>query len=167
MGARWPPRSPCRADRGPLPPNEPIVRALLALDLYIRRSSLHYAQKAWALVRDPGARSLDSPPRAPARRINAMKRAYPQYLAAAARNMPTEILKVLYPVTTGTSPPVYSTERDLEPVPDRGADRAESTFTADVNVVGERLRLMQLLPSTGRQYARALRLPARFLAQGC
>jgi soluble lytic murein transglycosylase len=148
-----------------LPPNEPVIRALLALDLFDQAlDELHYAQKAWG----------DSPAiqatvawihhqRGDLRAgINAMKRAYPQYLAAGGEKMPTEILRVLYPVNYWDLIVRYSTERDLDPYLIAALIAQESTFTADVRSSANAYGLMQLLPSTGRQYARALRLPARF-----
>jgi soluble lytic murein transglycosylase len=148
-----------------MPPNEAVVRALLALNLYDQAlDELRYAQKAWG----------DSPAiqatigwihnqRGDLRAgINAMKRAYPQYLAAGGEKLPTEILKVLYPVNYWDLIRRYSAERQLDPFLIAALIAQESTFTADVKSAANAYGLMQLLPSTGRQYARALRLPTRF-----
>ena len=80
-----------------MPPNEPIIRALLALDLYDQAlDELRYAQKTWG----------DSPAiqatfgwiynqRGDLRAgINAMKRAYPQYSPPAASRLPAEPAQV-------------------------------------------------------------------------
>jgi soluble lytic murein transglycosylase len=149
----------------PLPPNEPVVRALLALDLYDQAlDELHYAQKAWG----------DSPAiqatigwiyhqRGDLRAgINAMKRAYPQYLAAGGEKLPIELLKVLYPVNYWDLIRQYSAARGLDPYLIAALIAQESTFTADVKSSANAYGLMQLLPSTGRQYAKLLRLPTRF-----
>jgi soluble lytic murein transglycosylase len=148
-----------------MPPNEAVVRALLELDLYDQAlDELRYAQKVWG----------DSPAiqatigwihnqRGDLRAgINAMKRAYPQYLAAGGEKLPTEILKVLYPVNYWDLIRRYSAERELDPFLIAALIAQESTFTADVRSAANAYGLMQLLPSTGRQYARALRLPTRF-----
>jgi soluble lytic murein transglycosylase len=148
-----------------MPPNEAVVRALLVLDLYDQAlDELRYAQKAWG----------DSPAiqatigwihhqRGDLRAgINAMKRAYPQYLAAGGEKLPTEILKVLYPVNYWDLIRRYSAERQLDPFLIAALIAQESTFTADVRSAANAYGLMQLLPSTGRQYAKALRLPNRF-----
>jgi soluble lytic murein transglycosylase len=148
-----------------MPPNEAVVRALLTLDLYDQAlDELRYAQKAWG----------DSPAiqatigwihhqRGDLRAgINAMKRAYPQYLAAGGEKLPTEILKVLYPVNYWDLIRRYSAERQLDPFLIAALIAQESTFTADVKSAANAYGLMQLLPSTGRQYAKALRLPNRF-----
>jgi len=148
-----------------LPPNEPIIRALLRLDLFDQAlDELHYAQKVWG---DSSAIQATigwiHHQRGDLRAgINAMKRAYPQYLAAGGEKMPTEILKVLYPVNYWDLIRRYSTERELDPYLIAALIAQESTFTADVKSSANAYGLMQLLPSTGRQYARALRLPARF-----
>jgi peptidoglycan lytic transglycosylase len=149
----------------PLPPNESIVRALLGLELYDQAlDELRYAQRTWG----------DSPAiqatigwvhnrRGDLRAgINAMKRAYPQYLAAGGEKMPTELLRVLYPVNYWDLIRRYSAERGLDQYLVAALIAQESTFTADVRSSANAYGLMQLLPSTGRQYARALRMPKRF-----
>ena len=146
-------------------PNEHIVRALLALDLYDQANDeLHFAQKVWG----------DSPAiqatlawiynrRGDLRAgINAMKRAYPQYLAAGGEQLPTELLKVLFPVNYWPLIKRYSAQHDLDPYMMAALIAQESTFTADVRSAANAYGLMQLLPSTGRQYARLLHLPKRF-----
>ena len=47
--------------------------------------------------------------------INAMKRAYPQYLAAGGESLPTEILKVIFPVDYWPLLQKYAKERNLDP----------------------------------------------------
>jgi soluble lytic murein transglycosylase len=148
-----------------LPPNDAIVRALLALDLYDQAlDELRYAQRTWG----------DSPAiqatigwvyhqRGDLRAgINAMKRAYPQYLAAGGEKLPTELLKVLYPVSYWDLIRRYSAERGLDPYLVAALIAQESTFTADVRSSANAYGLMQLLPSTGRQYARSLGISRRF-----
>src|SRR5204862_162200 len=64
--------------------------------------------------------------------INVMKRAYPQYMAAGGERLPTELLKVLYPVNYWPLIRRYSTERQLDPYLIAALIAQESTFTADV-----------------------------------
>jgi soluble lytic murein transglycosylase len=148
-----------------LPPNEQTVRALLSLDLYDQAlDELRYAQKTWG----------DSPAiqatigwihnrRGDLRAgINAIKRAYPQYMAAGGEKLPPPILKVLFPVDYWPLIRRYSAERQLDPYMMAALIAQESTFTADVRSAANAYGLMQLLPSTGRQYARSLRLNRRF-----
>jgi soluble lytic murein transglycosylase len=149
----------------PLPPNEPTIRALLSVDLYDQAlDELRYAQKAWG----------DSPAiqatigwihnrRGDLRAgINAIKRAYPQYMAAGGEKLPSEILKVLFPVDYWPLIRRYSAERQLDPYMIAALIAQESTFIVDVKSSANAYGLMQLLPSTGRQYARSLRLGRRF-----
>jgi peptidoglycan lytic transglycosylase len=148
-----------------LPPNEVTVRALLALEWYDQAlDELRYAQKVWG----------DSPAiqatigwiqnrRGDLRAgINAMKRAYPQYMAAGGEKLPIEILKVLFPVDYWPQIRRYAAERDLDPYTLAALIAQESNFTADVRSPANAYGLMQLLPSTGRQYAKALHLNRRF-----
>jgi soluble lytic murein transglycosylase len=145
-----------------LPPNETIVRTLLSLELYDQAiDELHYAQKMWG----------DSPAiqatigwiyyrRGELRAgINVMKRAYPQYMAAGGEKLPTELLKVLYPINYWPLIKRYSNEHQLDPYVVAALIAQESTFTADVKSAANAYGLMQLLPSTGRQYAKRLSLP--------
>ncbi len=149
----------------PLPPNEPIVRALLSLDLYDQAlDELHYAQKVWG----------DSPAiqatlgwiaheRGDLRAgINAMKRAYPQYMAAGGEKVPPELLKVLFPVNYWPLIRRYSIEHQLDPYMIAALIAQESTFTADVKSAANAYGLMQIVPATGRHYAKTLRLTKRF-----
>jgi len=146
----------------PLPPNETIVRTLLSLDLYDQAlDELHYAQKVWG----------DSAPiqatigwifyrRGELRAgINVMKRAYPQYLTAGGENLPPELLRVLFPINYWSLIRRYSNEHQLDPYVVAALIAQESTFTADVKSSANAYGLMQLLPSTGRQYAKMLHLP--------
>ena len=149
----------------PLPPNTPIVRTLLALDLYDQAlDELHYAQKNWG----------DSPEiqatigwiynrRGDLRAgINAMKRAYPQYLAAGGENLPSDLLKVLFPVNYWPEIRHYAAEHQLDPYMIAALIAQESTFTADVRSSANAYGLMQLLPSTGRTYARKVGISRKF-----
>ena len=153
------------AEPSPLPPNAPIVRALLALDLYDQAlDELHYAQKNWG----------DSPViqatmgwiynrRGDLRAgINAMKRAYPQYLAEGGERLPADLLKVLFPVNYWPEIRHYAAEHQLDPYMIAALIAQESTFTADVRSSANAYGLMQLLPSTGRTYARKVGISRKF-----
>ena len=149
----------------PLPPNEHIVRALLGLELYDQAiDELHYAQKAWGDVPAIQATLAWIYNRRGDLRagINAMKRAYPQYMAAGGEKLPTPLMKVLFPVNYWPLIRRYSEEHQLDPFMIAALIAQESTFTVDVRSAANAYGLMQLLPSTGRQYARSLRLPRRF-----
>ncbi len=150
---------------GPLPPNAAVIRALLALDLYDQAiDELRYAQKMWG---DSSAIQATFGwiynQRGDLRAgINAMKRAYPQYMAAGGERLPADLLKVLFPVNYWNLIRRYSAARNLDPYMIAALIAQESTFTADVRSAANAYGLMQLLPSTGRQYAKTLRLTKRF-----
>jgi soluble lytic murein transglycosylase len=91
--------------------------------------------------------------------INVMKRAYPQYLAAGGEQLPPELLKVLFPINYWSLIRRYSNEHQLDPYVVAAPIAQESTFAADVKSAANAYGLMQLLPSTGRQYAKRLSLP--------
>ena len=149
----------------PLPPNAAVIRALLALDLYDQAvDELRYAQKNWG---DSSAIQATFGwiynKRGDLRAgINAMKRAYPQYMAAGGEKLPAEVLKVLFPVNYWPLIRRYSAERSLDPYMVAALILQESNFTADIRSSANAYGLMQLLPSTGRQYAKSLRLAKRF-----
>src|SRR2546427_11430630 len=56
----------------------------------------------------------------------------------------------------------YAAEHQLDPYMIAALIAQESTFTADVKSAANAYGLMQLLPSTGRQYAKTLHLTKRF-----
>jgi len=148
-----------------LPPNAPVVRALLAAELYDQAlDELKFAQRNWG----------DSPAiqatfgwiynqRGDLRAgINAIKRAYPQYMAAGGERLPPAILKVLFPVSYWPLIRKYSAANNLDPFMIAALIAQESTFTADVRSSANAYGLMQILPSTGRQYNRSMQLSKRF-----
>jgi soluble lytic murein transglycosylase len=148
-----------------LPPNAPVVRALLAAELYDQAlDELKFAQRNWG----------DSPAiqatfgwiynqRGDLRAgINAIKRAYPQYMAAGGERLPPAILKVLFPVSYWPLIRKYSAANNLDPFMIAALIAQESTFTADVRSSANAYGLMQILPSTGRQYNRSMQLSNRY-----
>jgi soluble lytic murein transglycosylase len=148
-----------------LPANEHVVRALLGLELYDQAiDELRYAQKVWgdssAIQATIGWIHYQ---RGDLRAgINSMKRAYPQYMAAGGEKLPMELLKVLFPVNYWPQIRRYSAEHHLDPYMIAALIAQESTFTADVKSAANAYGLMQLLPSTGKSYARKLKLTGRF-----
>lgn len=149
----------------PQPPNESVVRALLDLELYDQAlDELHYAQQMWGST--PAIQAtiawVDRQRGDLRAGINAMKRAYPQYMAAGGEQLPDELLKVLFPVNYWPLIQRYSAERQLDPYMIAALIAQESTFAADAKSSANAYGLMQLLPSTARPYARALHLTKRF-----
>ena len=142
-----------------LPPSEPIIRQLVGLGLYDEATrELQYAQRVWgdsAAIQATFAWIYHE--QGDLRRgINAMKRAYPQYLASGGEALPPELLRVLFPVDYWPLIKKHAEARDLDPYLVAALIAQESTFTADIKSVANAVGLMQLLPSTGRRYARSL-----------
>jgi soluble lytic murein transglycosylase len=96
-----------------------------------------------------------------------MKRAYPQYLAAGGEDLPPAVLAVIYPLDYWPLIKKYADANSLDPYLMAALVAQESTFTADVRSPANAYGLMQLLPATGRLYARkvGLQYSARLLTQ--
>jgi soluble lytic murein transglycosylase len=90
--------------------------------------------------------------------ITTMRQAYPQFLAAGGESLPQELLTVIFPIAYWDSIRRYSDANGLDPFLVAALVAQESTFTADVKSYANAYGLMQLLPSTARQYARKLAL---------
>jgi soluble lytic murein transglycosylase len=140
-------------------PNDGVIRQLIALELYedaVRE--LQYAQRVTG----------DSPAiqatygyiynrQGDLRRgINAMKRAYPQYLAAGGEELPADLLGVLFPLDYWPLIKKYSASHQLDPYIISALIAQESTFDHDVRSSANAYGLMQVIPGTGRRYARSL-----------
>jgi soluble lytic murein transglycosylase len=149
-----------------LPPNASTIRALITHGLYDDAvAEVEWAQKTSgdtpALQATLG---LIHSRRGDLRRgINAVKRAYPQYMAAGGESLPPEVLEVLFPVAYWSLIEKYATPKGLDPYMIAALMAQESTFDAKVRSSANAIGLMQILPSTGRRYARMLRIP-RFSA---
>jgi soluble lytic murein transglycosylase len=142
-----------------VPPTDGLIRQLIALELYedaVRE--LQYAQRVWG----------DSPAihatygwiynrQGDLRRgITSMKRAYPQYLAAGGEELPTDLLGVLFPLDYWPLIRKYSAAHGLDPYMVAALMAQESTFDHDVRSAANAYGLMQVVPATGRRYARTL-----------
>ncbi len=144
-----------------LPGNAQIIRLLLALGLNDQAlDELQYAQRTWgdspvitatiAWVRNQGGDLRAA--------ITLMKRAYPQYMAAGGENLPIEIRKVMYPVDYWAAIRKQATSKGLDPYLVASLLLQESTFSPSARSSANALGLMQLIASTGRHYARSLRI---------
>jgi soluble lytic murein transglycosylase len=92
-----------------------------------------------------------------------MKRAYPQWLAAGGESLPVEIQKVVFPLDYWPLLQKHATARGLDPFLVAALTAQESTFDPVIRSSANAVGLMQVLPSTGRQFARKLKIP-RFTA---
>jgi soluble lytic murein transglycosylase len=139
------------------PPNHEIIRQLIAQELYEdAMNELLYAQRTWgdspAIEATLGlvyARTGEL-----RRGINAMKRAYPQYIAAGGDELPAEMQKVLFPVAYWDQIRRYASLHGLDPYILAALMAQESTFDPEIKSSANAVGLMQVLPGTGRQYAR-------------
>jgi soluble lytic murein transglycosylase len=135
------------------------IAALLSVGLNREAmSELQYAQRVWGDSAQLQATIALTHTRLGNVRagINAMKRAYPQYLAAGGETLPSEILKVIFPVDYWPLLQKYSKERSLDPYVVAALVAQESNFDPVVRSHANAYGLMQVLPSTGRGYARRL-----------
>jgi soluble lytic murein transglycosylase len=165
---------------GPIVPNDAVIRALVAVGMYdAALNEVEYARRVWgdsaplqatiALVRH--RRGFDE--RAAERfadvrgGITMMRRAYPQFMAAGGEQLPPDVLRVIFPLDYWPLIKKYSDLHRLDPYLMTALIAQESTFTADVRSSANAVGLMQLIPSTGRSYARKIgvRYSARVLRQ--
>ena len=146
-----------------------LIRQLVGLELYDDANrELQYAQRAWgdspaiqatlAWIRHQQGLDASSLTRFERLRgaINQMKRAYPQYIAAGGEDLPAEMLRVLFPLDYWPLIKKYSDAHGLDPYVMAALMAQESTFTADVRSAANAYGLMQIIPGTGRRYARTL-----------
>jgi soluble lytic murein transglycosylase len=143
------------------PPTAELIRLLIALGLYEQaRDELLYAQRTWG----------DTPVVSSTlgwvynklgdllRGIVHMKRAYPQYMSEDGNRLPAEALKVIFPLDYWPLIKKHSLANNLDPYLVAALVNQESAFDAAVKSSANAIGLMQMLPSTGRQYARKLGL---------
>jgi soluble lytic murein transglycosylase len=144
---------------GAQPPNAPLIRALLSAGLYddavnevrlVERASgpspLLDATLAYALNRKGELRPA----------IQTMRRAYPQFLAEGGEALPSDLLAVIFPVAYWDLIRKYAEAHKLDPYLMAALIAQESTFDAGVKSSANAWGLMQILPSTGKEYARKL-----------
>jgi len=152
--------------------NEPLVRTLLMLGRYDEAlGELQHAQRVWgdsaavqatiAWTYQQQGLVASGPERFRLLRgaITTMRRAYPQFMAAGGQGLPRDVLSVIFPLAFWDVILKYSAERNLDPYFVAALVAQESTFVADVRSSANATGLMQLMPATGRSYARRLRLP--------
>jgi soluble lytic murein transglycosylase len=149
--------------RAPLPPPSIPTAGRIAslLSVGLNREAmneLQYAQRVWGDSPQLQATIAVTHKRLGNVRagINAMKRAYPQYLAAGGETLPAEILRIIFPVDFWPLLQKYAKERNLDPFVVAALVAQESNFDPVVVSHANAYGLMQILPSTGRSYARKL-----------
>lgn len=144
------------------PPTHELIGVLIGLELYDQAlDELSYAQQVWGTspVIDATLAFIYNKKGELRRAINAVKRAYPQYLASGGEELPPALLRVLFPVDYWDLIRKHAGAHGLDPYLMAALIAQESTFEAAVKSHANAVGLMQLLPSTGRSVARSLRLP--------
>lgn len=152
-----------------VPPTEALIRELTALQLYDDAlREVQYAQRVWgdsaqlqattAWIRHRQGLGLRAQDRFNAMRgaITLMRRAYPQFLAAGGEVLPPDVLQIIFPLDYWPLIQKYSKLHGLDPYLITALMAQESTFTAEIRSSANARGLMQLMPGTGRIYARKL-----------
>jgi soluble lytic murein transglycosylase len=146
-----------------------IIRALITAQMYPDAlREVQYAQRVWgdspqlqataAWVRHQQGLTLTADERFAALRgaITTMRRAYPQFMAAGGEAVPPDVLRIIFPLDYWPLITKYSQEYKLDPYLIAALMAQESTFTAEIRSHANAYGLMQIIPSTGRIYAKKL-----------
>jgi soluble lytic murein transglycosylase len=141
------------------PANAGLIKALIAAGLYhAALNELQYAQKVEgdsaplqatiALVHNRmGHLRLG---------ITAMRRAYPQFMAAGGENLPPEILRVIFPIDFWPLIKGNAQVHGLDPFMLTALAAQESTFDPEIRSSANAVGLMQIIPPTGRRLAKQI-----------
>jgi soluble lytic murein transglycosylase len=152
-------------------PNDPVIRALLDLQRFDDAlNELRYARQVWGdtpaiqatiswIYRQQGL-AASGPDRFTLLRgsITAMRRVYPQFMAAGGERLPREVLTLIFPLAYWDLIEKYAAQNRLDPYLVAALMAQESTFVDDVRSPSGAVGLMQLMPATARQVARALNI---------
>ena len=149
--------------------SDAVIRSLAAAGLYDDAlREVQYAQRVWgdtsvlqatsAWIRHQQGLGLKATERFTALRgaITTMRRAYPQFMAAGGETLPPEVLRIIFPLDYWPLIKKYSDLHKLDPYLIAALMAQESTFTAEIRSHANAYGLMQVIPSTGRRYARKL-----------
>jgi soluble lytic murein transglycosylase len=166
-----PASAPTGGEDDDFPPTAETIRTLLAARLYEPAvKELEFARAKWgdspAIIatiawanRQMAASESGSEQFALARgSITLMKRAYPQFMANGGDELPREILTTIFPLQYWDLIKKNAAEQKLDPYLVAALIAQESTFVRDIKSHAGAYGLMQMMPSTGRQYARRLKL---------
>lgn len=141
------------------PPTERAIGVLIGLGLYdLALNETQFARRAYGDSPALQATVALAHHRAGRLRpgINAMKRAYPQYLAAGGESLPPEVLRLIFPIDYWQQLEGSSRRRGLDPYVVVALAAQESTFDAGISSSAGAIGLMQIMPATGRSVARQI-----------
>jgi len=160
---------PADAATAALVPTATVIRALASVELYDQAlQEVEYAIGAWgdssalqatvAWLRHHRALQPQSADRFADLRgaITIMRRTYPQFLAAGGEQLPSDVLRIIFPLDYWPLVKKYSDAHRLDPHLMTALVSQESTFTADVRSSANAVGLMQLIPGTARRLAARL-----------
>jgi soluble lytic murein transglycosylase len=147
------------AATAPPPPTADRIRLLLASGLYDEAlDELRFAQRQWGT--SPAIEATIAwayHQKGELRRaITLMRRAYPQSLTSAGHLLPAAMRQVLFPLVYFELIKKHANTYDLDPYVMAALINQESTFDPGIKSPANAWGLMQVVPSTGRQLARAL-----------
>ncbi len=153
------------------PPTEDTIRMLLAAGLFEPAvKELEFARAkwgdspgvtatiAWANKQMAEAKSGTDQFALARGSITQIKRAYPQFMAAGGDQLPREILTTIFPIEYWDLIRKNAAQHKLDPHLIAALMAQESTFVPDIKSHAGAYGLMQMMPPTGRQYARKLKL---------
>ncbi len=140
-------------------PTERQIGLLLSLGLHdLALSETQFARRVWgdspALMGTAALAQYRAGRLRPG--INAMKRAYPQYLAAGGESLPADVLRVLFPLDYWPLLESLAKARGIDPYLIAALAAQESTFDAGIRSSAGAIGLMQIMPATGRGFARRM-----------
>jgi soluble lytic murein transglycosylase len=141
------------------PPTADRIRLLLANALYDEAlDELRFAQRQWGT--SPAIEATIAwayHQKGELRRgITLMRRAYPQSLTSTGHLLPAAMRQVLFPLVYWDLIKKHANTYDLDPYVMAALINQESTFDPAAKSTANAWGLMQVVPSTGRQLARAL-----------
>ena len=153
------PQSAAPADTIPPIPTAELIAWLIRAKLYdAALDEVVYAQRAWAPSSALEATRAWLLNRKGELRpgINAMRQTYPQFIAAGGDALPADIQRVIFPLDYW--PLIYqnAVANKLDPYLVAALVAQESTFDPEIRSSANAVGLMQILPSTGRLWARRL-----------
>ena len=162
---------PAGAESAGFPPTAVSIRTLLALGLYEPAvKELEFARAkwgdsppitatlAWANKQMSAGESGQQQFTLLRGSITMMKRAYPQFMASGGDQLPRDVLTTIFPLNYWDLIKKYSTQNGLDPYLIAALVAQESTFVRDIKSHAGAYGLMQMMPPTGRAYARKLKL---------
>jgi soluble lytic murein transglycosylase len=146
-----------------------IIKSLITAQMYPDAlREVQYAQRVWgdspqlqatsAWIRHQQGLTLSADERFAALRgaITTMRRAYPQFMAAGGEALPADVLRIIFPLDYWPLITKYSEQHKLDPYLIAALMAQESTFTAEIRSHANAYGLMQIIPDTGRRYARKM-----------